>query len=58
MVRGARRRYRTDRVRRIKAKNRRDRLREQKLCLNGESHGPATHGCRCFACHETHKRSA
>lgn len=53
-----RRRYKTDPVRRIKAKHRRDELREQNHCINGSSHGLATHGCRCEPCHETHRRSA
>lgn len=32
------------------SKKRRDGLREQKLCINGASHGPATHGCLCWPC--------
>lgn len=49
--------YRTHEPERDYAKNRRDGLRAQRLCLNGKSHGKATHGCRCATCHETHRRS-
>lgn len=40
---------------RARAKFRRALLGEQKLCLNGESHGPATHGVRCAWCHAVHR---
>jgi hypothetical protein len=36
----------------------RDKMREQKLCINGASHGLATHGCRCERCYNVHSRSA
>lgn len=52
------RRYRTDKVSRIKAKHRRDGLMALGLCLNGALHGKATRGCRCDACYVTHRRSA
>lgn len=43
--------------RRRYAKARRDALAAQGLCLNGASHGPATHGVLCAACREVHRRS-
>jgi hypothetical protein len=33
----------------------RNRMREQKLCINGEAHGKATHGCRCKRCYFVHR---
>lgn len=36
--------YKTSLKRRLMAEARRDRLRDLKLCINGELHGPATHG--------------
>ena len=33
---------------------RRTRLRKDGLCINGISHGPATHGVLCAACRVTH----
>jgi hypothetical protein len=50
--------YRTHRVRRIKSRLRRAELAQQRLCINGASHGPATKGVRCEACAEVHKRTA
>lgn len=37
-------------------RNRRARLRGQRTCINGISHGQATHGCRCAWCADVHKR--
>jgi hypothetical protein len=37
---------------------RRKRLTDAKLCLNGESHGPSTHGVRCQWCYGVHKFGA
>lgn len=61
-----RRRYKTSAIRRLKTKHRRD-TQSPKLedgtrarCINENlqgTHGPPTHGCRCTACHEAHKRS-
>lgn len=42
-------------VMRTIAKNRRDGLRAQKLCINGPEHGAATDGCRCRRCYLVHK---
>lgn len=53
-----RRIYKTDARHRRKAARRRSALRAERLCINGRSHGPATRGCRCDACYETHKGSA
>src|SRR5512143_857409 len=39
----------------VGAKNRRDELREEGLCINGRSHGPATHGCLCWPCRAMHR---
>lgn len=36
----------------------RARLRGYGLCITTPRHGTATHGCRCKACYETHRRSA
>ena len=36
-------------------KKRRDMLRANRICLNGQKHGTATHGVRCYACYLTHK---
>jgi hypothetical protein len=38
------------------AENRRRDLAAKKLCINGESHGPATQGCRCNWCAAVHKK--
>ena len=40
------------------AKKRRDGLAALNLCINGASHGQRTHGVRCDACIQTHRRSA
>lgn len=40
------------------AKRRRDALRAAKLCINGASHGPATHGRLCATCRDVHRESA
>jgi hypothetical protein len=53
-----RRRYRTTTGHRERAKRRRDRLRSARLCINGASHGRATSGCRCDACHQAHRMTA
>jgi len=45
-------------ARRAWARDRRQMLRAARLCINGGAHGPATHGVRCFACYQTHRRSA
>lgn len=47
--------YRTDLERRLEAKARRDALAADGLCINGRSHGPATHGVRCERCHRVHR---
>lgn len=39
------------------AKVRRDRRRAAKLCINGESHGKATHGTLCERCRVAHRGS-
>ena len=52
-----RRRYRTDWVRRFKAKARRERLRAQGACINGADHGEATHGVLCAPCRAQHRKS-
>lgn len=52
--------YKSPRYLRKRAKARRDAAREQDRCVNENArgtHGPAIHGVRCFACHETHRRS-
>lgn len=54
------RRYRSYPEDRKKAKARRDAAAKRNRCVNENlrgTHGPATHGCRCFACDQTHKRS-
>lgn len=54
-------RFRTFPDHRKKSKARRDVARGNRRCVNENSrgtHGPATHGCRCRSCHETHKRTA
>ncbi len=50
--------YRTDEVRRIKAKNRRDALRAERLCINGKFHPRPPDGTRCIHCVDTHRRTA
>lgn len=50
--------YRTDRVRRLKAQWRREALRDERLCINGRTHGAATHGVRCERCAVVHRSSA
>lgn len=46
----------------VSARERAARLRRERadlgLCINGEGHGKATHGCRCEACYEKHRGSA
>lgn len=37
------------------AKKRRDGLRTDKCCINGKSHGPATHGVLCWPCRAVHR---
>lgn len=37
------------------SKKRRDSLREEKLCINGRSHGKATHGDLCWPCRAVHR---
>lgn len=37
------------------ARDRRARLVADKLCINGKTHGPATHGCRCAWCDAVHR---
>lgn len=37
------------------SKSRRDLLRAQKLCINGTSHGLATHGVLCERCRMVHR---
>jgi hypothetical protein len=51
-------RYLTSQGRREIARERRDRNRDAQRCVNENlqrTHGPATHGVRCAACHETHR---
>jgi len=50
--------YRTEVATRIKAKHRRDRRRSAGRCINGDAHGPATHGVLCAPCRVTHTKSA
>lgn len=50
--------YKTSRSRREKAMKRRDDLRDLKLCVNGASHGLATHGCLCSQCRLQHRKSS
>lgn len=40
----------------ISARNRRARLKAGGFCINGESHGKATHGRRCAWCDAVHKK--
>lgn len=51
------RRFKTAYHQRRAARDRRRELAAQKLCINGATHGSATHGVRCEDCHETHKES-
>lgn len=44
-------------IRRAKARADRERRSAAGKCINHENR-KATHGCRCFACHETHRKSA
>lgn len=37
------------------ARDRRARLAAKKVCINGASHGPRTHGCRCAWCDAVHR---
>jgi hypothetical protein len=53
-----RRIYRTFREDRIRAKSRRADLKARGLCINGEEHGPATHGVLCLKCREAHRKSS
>ncbi len=50
--------YKTDAVTRKLARDRRKHFRDAGVCINGEKHGPATHGVRCKTCYDTHKESA
>jgi hypothetical protein len=43
-------------VKHADAKNRRDDLTARGFCINGETHGPATHGRRCLWCKVVHYR--
>lgn len=55
------RRYKSTKAERLRQRKRRADAAEQKRCINENSrgtHGPATHGVRCKACHEVHQRSA
>lgn len=47
--------YKTDEGTRLAAKTRRTELAAEGLCINGRSHGPATHGVRCKRCDDVHK---
>jgi hypothetical protein len=47
--------YRTSYEHRLVVKERRDRLRAARLCINGEQHGKATRGTRCEQCAEARK---
>jgi len=38
-----------------KSRERRKDLASKKLCINGPTHGPATHGPRCYWCKYVHK---
>lgn len=42
----------------LRARARRDVRRAAGLCINGVSHGVATHGCLCSRCRRTHKYGA
>lgn len=52
------RNLKTDDVRRLVAKLRRDELKSLGLCINASAHGKATHGVLCAGCRETHRRSS
>lgn len=58
LARPRRRAYKTTYGHRKRAKARRAALAADRLCINGRSHGPATHGPRCEGCAATHRRSA
>lgn len=45
----------TDTETRTIAKTRRDALAADGLCINGKSHGRATHGVRCKRCYDVHR---
>ncbi len=50
-------RYASDRARErrlVRAKARRAKLKTLGLCINGEPHGPATHGVLCERCRVIH----
>lgn len=49
--------YKTTERYRVNAKRRRDENRASGTCINGSSHGNATHGVLCEVCRETHRRS-
>lgn len=38
------------------AKARRQRLASDHMCINGSTHGAATHGVRCGWCHDVNRR--
>jgi len=40
------------------SRDRRARLRAAGVCINGESHGRATHGVLCESCRLIHRKSA
>lgn len=56
--RRGRRTFKTDRVARRLATERRAELRAEGLCINGRDHGPATHGVRCGMCRLVHRGEA
>lgn len=47
--------YATDEIARQVAKQRRDDLVCAGFCINGKSHGRATHGVRCEYCYKVHR---
>jgi hypothetical protein len=50
--------YRTYAHHRRKQERRRAHLKELGVCINGPTHGKATHGCRCKACYLVHRGDA
>ena len=50
--------YKTSRRRRERQMLYRDQRRDMRLCITSAKHGPATHGCRCARCDETHRRTS
>lgn len=49
--------YLTSDARRRRRKRRADRLKAAGVCVTAWSHGPATHGVRCYRCHVAHRGS-